>query len=741
MASRELPVSVALAALSAAAALSFGAAFASDAYLGAVLGAALLPHALGWVTRRWTPSAGWGAAVSAGGLVLYAGALSQASPSRFVDQIRAGRQVLQIHAAPVPVTEGTLLLAVLAVWAMATVADELAFRWEASIGALFPALVTVMLVRSYTPSGGWVPVTIFFGVAAAAFLALQHQALIARGRTRVGRSTGRIGVRRLSAAIAMGLVAALIGTGLASAFGGGYRAGALASEGATGNGSYTTGVPPLVAVGNKLQQSAHQELFTVQANQAAYWRLTSLDQYSSTSGGEWTLSAHGANAVGDGLNRSAPADALHQTYRIGPLGERWMPAAFDPAAVSRADTLVVLDSDTLATRQPSVSGLRYSVVSELGATAITAAQRLGTAVPVPRSLLPFAQLPSDIPALVRETARGVTAGRTLPYDQVAALRDYFRSGLFTYDPNVVLGDDENAMTRFLTQRRGFCVQFASTFAVMARSLGIPARVAVGFTPGTRDATGVYHVTNDEAHAWPEVYLSGIGWTDLFDPTPRSTQPGASALPNDPPSPAPGTATPQPTPTTVAPAPTAPSGSSGGGGSGGSPPAPRGRVSISAPTSGRSGATSTWAWVGLVAGVLVLAAIATVVVASMRKTRRRARRRAAALPAEQVAGAWAEALDGLADAGVAWPSALTPLEVAGGLSGPVGPEVTPPLRSLAGRYTAARFGAAPPDAAAVDAAWHDADEVHRSLVRGLRVPSRVRARLRVRGVPRQPEPAG
>jgi transglutaminase-like putative cysteine protease len=536
----------------------------------------------------------------------------------------------------------------------------------------------------------------------------------------------------------MGLVAILVGGGIASAVLGGYPNGRFAHTRTTGGSNYQ--VTPYVAFGARLTQGNRQRLFTVKANQPAYWRLTALDQYSSTNGGEWTLNANGNNAVRQGLSGSVPANALHQTYRIGPLDARWMPAAYDPVSVTRPDTLVVLDSHTLVSGPSTVSGLRYSVVSQVG-PAITARLRLGTAAPVPKSLSRFTQLPSDIPALVRETARGVTAGRTLPYDQAAALRDYFQSGLFTYDPKVNLGDSEDDMARFLTDRHGFCVQFASTFAVMARSLGIPARVAEGFTPGTRDASGVYQVTNDEAHAWPEIYLSGIGWTDLFDPTPTTGQPGASAPSNEAPSPT--TKTTQPTPTTVAPTPTVPSGSSGGSSSGGSAPAPRGPVSVSAPPSASSsgGGWSTGTWALLLVGLLAVSALTTVVVASMRKARRRARRRDASPPAEQVAGAWAEALDGLADAGVAWPASLTPLEVAGGLPEPVGPKVAPPLQSLAGRYTAARYGPAAPDPAAVDAAWRDADEVHRKLVAALRVSDRMRARLRVRGAPRQPEPAG
>jgi hypothetical protein len=68
---------------------------------------------------------------------------------------------------------------------------------------------------------------------------------------------------------------------------------------------------------------------------------------------------------------------------------------------------------------------------------------------------------------------------------------------------------------------------------MARTLGIPARVAVGYTPGAFDPTsGRFSVTNYEAHAWPEVWLSGIGWTNQFDPTPPSSLPGGSDLPHD-----------------------------------------------------------------------------------------------------------------------------------------------------------------------------------------------------------------
>ena len=73
------------------------------------------------------------------------------------------------------------------------------------------------------------------------------------------------------------------------------------------------------------------------------------------------------------------------------------------------------------------------------------------------------------------------------------------------------------MEAFLETRSGFCVHFASTFAVMARSVGIPTRVAVGYVSGSEPGSQT-SVRNNELHAWPEIYQDGFGWV-AFEPTP------------------------------------------------------------------------------------------------------------------------------------------------------------------------------------------------------------------------------
>jgi transglutaminase-like putative cysteine protease len=70
---------------------------------------------------------------------------------------------------------------------------------------------------------------------------------------------------------------------------------------------------------------------------------------------------------------------------------------------------------------------------------------------------------------------------------------------------------------------GYCEQFAAAFAVMARTLGIPSRVAVGFTPGGMQPNGWHLVAGVDSHAWPEIWFDGIGWI-AFEPTPGRTPP-------------------------------------------------------------------------------------------------------------------------------------------------------------------------------------------------------------------------
>ncbi len=136
-------------------------------------------------------------------------------------------------------------------------------------------------------------------------------------------------------------------------------------------------------------------------------------------------------------------------------------------------------------------------------------------------LQPYLELPEDLPQRVKDLADRVTRGTDTILARAIALQQWFRDpDEFAYDLRQRPGTGKAAILAFLEDRRGYCEQFASTMAVMARYLKIPARVNVGFTPGTPNPDGTRTISAHDAHAWPELFMPGVGWT-RFEPTPGS----------------------------------------------------------------------------------------------------------------------------------------------------------------------------------------------------------------------------
>ena len=122
----------------------------------------------------------------------------------------------------------------------------------------------------------------------------------------------------------------------------------------------------------------------------------------------------------------------------------------------------------------------------------------------------YYELPDKFPTSVRDLASEVVADATTPYDKALALQDWFRTK-FKYSLTVQRGHSDDAILNFLRIKQGYCEQFSATFAAMARSLGLPTRVMVGFTQGQLRSDGLYHVAGRHAHAWDEVWFDGYGW--------------------------------------------------------------------------------------------------------------------------------------------------------------------------------------------------------------------------------------
>ncbi len=123
-----------------------------------------------------------------------------------------------------------------------------------------------------------------------------------------------------------------------------------------------------------------------------------------------------------------------------------------------------------------------------------------------------------------------TVKATTQLQAALELQDWFLGGGFKYTLTPHLPTSHWLLAFLTTDRRGYCQQYAWAFAVLARLLGIPARVAVGYTAGTRGPGGTWAVTSADAHAWPELYFAGEGWL-RFEPTPHgATGQGTATVP-------------------------------------------------------------------------------------------------------------------------------------------------------------------------------------------------------------------
>jgi transglutaminase-like putative cysteine protease len=261
----------------------------------------------------------------------------------------------------------------------------------------------------------------------------------------------------------------------------------------------------------------------VRASAPAMWRGMLFDTYDGVA---WTSSTSGATPLPGGrpyLNALAgvepgPRTTLSQTFYLSSEQPNTYFAAATPFQIW-ADSVPSIDEHgALRATTTLTPGTVYSVVSTKGSAPPSALKRASNSL-VPPEMERYLQLPPGLPERVHELARRITARADNDYERVRAIEAYLREHYRYSLDSPVPPPGRDAVDHFLFDARvGFCEQFASSTAVMLRTLGIPARVAVGYTPGTKNPlTGYYEVKGDNAHAWVEVYFPGYGWYE-FDPT-------------------------------------------------------------------------------------------------------------------------------------------------------------------------------------------------------------------------------
>ncbi len=264
----------------------------------------------------------------------------------------------------------------------------------------------------------------------------------------------------------------------------------------------------------------------VRASKPEYWRAVAFDRFR---GNGWENSDETPeDLTSDGL----PLTVTHtsETARYGTRElvqtffiEKELPntlfAAYIPRDVYFPTQVLKVDS-TMSVLVPVEldPGLIYTVVSEV--SDVTPAMLGHSSGRFPRGIVErYCQLP-EMSSAVEDLAKEITAGSLTQYEKVQAISSYLKR-TYPYDLGVRRQEkDENTVEFFLFKaRRGYCEHFATAMAVMCRTLGIPARVAVGYDTGEYNSlTGYYEVNARDAHAWTEVYFQHFGWIQ-FDPTP------------------------------------------------------------------------------------------------------------------------------------------------------------------------------------------------------------------------------
>ncbi|PJJ71708.1 transglutaminase superfamily protein [Diaminobutyricimonas aerilata] len=414
-----------------------------------------------------------------------------------------------IPAQPVP---GIVFILALAGGALAVLADLLVQTLRAPALAAIPALVLFAVPVVVAPSRSD---AFWFLVAAAVYLVLLRPR---------GDGTGRRTALGAGAVVLTGaVVVPVLLPDVTSA-----------PDPATGSGAQI-GVNPILDLGDDLRRGTEVRAFSYETDAAEglYFKLTTLDDFT---GDRWEpidareRPENTLDDIGDpaGLTPAVARDPVSTAVDIGPLIGRWLPAPYPPTSIEGLSGSWFWEPEALSVRTDTanVRGQDYTVESL--SVRPTTEQLEQAPDAVQPGMLDMVALPEGMPEVIAATAREATGAATNDYQRALALQSYFRGGEFEYSEDAPVeegydGTGAEVIATFLDERAGYCVHFASAMAVMARTLDIPSRVAVGFQPGLPefDDEGEleeFVVTTHDLHAWPELFFEGVGWV-RFEPTP------------------------------------------------------------------------------------------------------------------------------------------------------------------------------------------------------------------------------
>ena len=324
--------------------------------------------------------------------------------------------------------------------------------------------------------------------------------------------------------IAVALVAFALGpsvnletnrTGASSPFGGSTRV-------TEATGDVAQGIAPYLGFSDQLDTAARGDLgdavvLRVHADAPDFWRGGSFNVWN---GREWRRDESPAPEIVRTASDLPGGDAepFRQHVKVEAAAIGTLYAAYRPLIVSLPPTSYRYNADgSIELRRPLGRGSEYTVQSlrpHVTADILRAHDPTATGTSPPDGAMT-----GPVPDRVAKLARRITHDAPTTYDAVLAIEDWMGSHTtYTLDiPPLPKGADAVEQHLFV-DRKGFCMQIATSTAVMLHSLGVPARLGTGFTPGKESILGKdFTVRASDAHAWVEVWFPGVGW-QAFDPT-------------------------------------------------------------------------------------------------------------------------------------------------------------------------------------------------------------------------------
>jgi transglutaminase-like putative cysteine protease len=460
-----------------------------------------------------------------------------------------------------------------------------------------------------------------------------------------------------------------------------------------------------------------QTVFTAQVSGAdpttLDWQLATYDQFN---GVDWTSSAVYQRA-GTGLPPGPHLRVATQTIRavIAPSSlPGYLPTP------GRAESVSISGLGVAASDGELLIPAGFRLPAQLTVTSTVAdptpAQLINAEVPSGAIDVTAASVPPRLKALANRLA---ASAPPYAFARLTALSDYLTAAPFVLHPpgHSPIGAGYFQVMQLLSSHDGSSEQYAAAFAVLARAMGFPTRLAVGYTGGTPvPGTNTVTVTTRDLRVWPEVDLTGLGWVTLPSTPGRTaaTKPVAAKQPGPGPLPSPLAQALQSQNTINAATSHHPAGGATGP-SGPSGPTPR-------PVLG----AAWWIWVIVLLAVMLVAGVGAVLVA---KAVRRQRQRTRGSAPDRVAGAWEHTVDRLAEYGLSVPASLTAPEVVVQAEAIFGTATAEAVQALAPAVDAARYDRGhPADDAAADRSWAAAARVGSSLRAGATRTERIRAGL-------------